>query len=59
MAAEIITKEDLQEFGEQLLNQMKALIGRGQVEEPIYAGWQKITVYNPPLVRTGTKCIVV
>lgn len=34
MAAEIITKEDLQEFGEQLLNQMKALIGRGQVDEP-------------------------
>ena len=34
MAAEIITKEDLQEFGEQLLNQMKALIGRRQVEEP-------------------------
>ncbi|MEB0260517.1 helix-turn-helix domain-containing protein [Mucilaginibacter sp. 10I4] len=34
MAVEIITKEDLQEFGEQLLNQMKTLIGRGQAEEP-------------------------
>jgi hypothetical protein len=34
MAAEIITKEDLQEFREQLLNQMKALIGGGSTEEP-------------------------
>jgi hypothetical protein len=34
MAAEIITKEDLQEFGEQLLNQMKALISGGPIEEP-------------------------
>jgi hypothetical protein len=34
MAAEIITKEDLQEFGEQLLNQMKALISGGSTEEP-------------------------
>ena len=33
MAAEIITKEDLQAFGEHLLNQMKALIG-GSAEEP-------------------------
>ncbi|SDP86054.1 Helix-turn-helix domain-containing protein [Mucilaginibacter sp. OK268] len=34
MAAEIITKEDLQEFGEKLLNQMKALIGAGSTDEP-------------------------
>ena len=34
MAAEIITKEDLQEFGERLLTQMKALISGGSVEEP-------------------------
>ena len=34
MAAEIITKEDLQEFGEQLLGQMKALIGGGSSQEP-------------------------
>jgi hypothetical protein len=34
MAAEIITKEDLQEFGERLLNQMKALISSGSTEEP-------------------------
>jgi len=33
MAVEIITKEDLQEFGEQLLNQMKALLGSGFTEE--------------------------
>ncbi|MBD1384607.1 helix-turn-helix domain-containing protein [Mucilaginibacter rigui] len=34
MAAEIITKEDLQEFGERLLSQMKALISGGSSEEP-------------------------
>ena len=34
MAAEIITKEDLQEFGERLLSQMKALISSGSNEEP-------------------------
>ncbi|QXV66308.1 helix-turn-helix domain-containing protein [Mucilaginibacter sp. 21P] len=34
MAAEIITKEDLQEFGERLLGQMKALISGGSTEEP-------------------------
>jgi len=34
MAAEIITKEDLQEFGEKLLNQMRALISGGSSEEP-------------------------
>jgi hypothetical protein len=34
MAAEIITKEDLQEFGERLLTQMKVLISGGSVEEP-------------------------
>jgi len=34
MAAEIITKEDLQEFGEQLLGQMKALIGGCSSQEP-------------------------
>jgi hypothetical protein len=34
MAAEIITKEDLQEFGERLLSQMKALITSGSTEEP-------------------------
>lgn len=33
MAAEIITKEDLQEFGQQLLNQIKSLLGRA-IEEP-------------------------
>lgn len=33
MAAEIITREDLQEFGEQLLNQMKALLGGSSTEE--------------------------
>lgn len=33
MAAEIITREDLQEFGERLLNQMKALLGGGSTEE--------------------------
>lgn len=33
MAAEIITKEDLQEFGQQLLNQIKGLLGQA-VEEP-------------------------
>jgi hypothetical protein len=30
MAVEVITKEDLEAFGEKLLNQMKALLGRGQ-----------------------------
>jgi hypothetical protein len=34
MAAEIITKEDLQEFGERLLGQMKALISSSPSEEP-------------------------
>ena len=34
MAAEIITKEDLQEFGERLLGQMKALISGGFTDEP-------------------------
>ncbi|PAW92345.1 DNA-binding protein [Mucilaginibacter sp. MD40] len=34
MAAEIITKEDLQEFGERLLSQMKALISGKSNEEP-------------------------
>lgn len=34
MAAEMITKEDLQEFGEQLLCQIKALISGGSTEEP-------------------------
>ncbi|WP_158827546.1 helix-turn-helix domain-containing protein [Mucilaginibacter lacusdianchii] len=34
MAAEIITKEDLQEFGERLLSQMKALINGDSNEEP-------------------------
>ncbi len=34
MAAEIITKEDLQEFGERLLSQMKILISGGSNEEP-------------------------
>jgi hypothetical protein len=33
MAAEIITKEDLQEFGEKLLNQMRAIMGQA-TEEP-------------------------
>ncbi len=33
MAAEIITKEDLQEFGQQLLNQIKSLLGHA-IEEP-------------------------
>ena len=33
MAAEIITREDLQEFGERLLNQMKTLLGGGSTEE--------------------------
>jgi hypothetical protein len=33
MAAEIITREDLQEFGERLINQMKALLGGGSTEE--------------------------
>jgi hypothetical protein len=33
MAAEIITKEDLQEFGENLLNQIRSLLGQGY-EEP-------------------------
>ena len=33
MAAEIITREDLQEFGERLLYQMKALLGGGSTEE--------------------------
>ncbi|GAB2972471.1 helix-turn-helix domain-containing protein [Mucilaginibacter puniceus] len=33
MAAEIITKEDLQEFGLQLLNQIKGLLGHA-IEEP-------------------------
>lgn len=30
MAVEVITKEDLEAFGEKLLNQMKALLGHGQ-----------------------------
>ncbi|MCJ8212056.1 helix-turn-helix domain-containing protein [Mucilaginibacter sp. RS28] len=30
MAVEVITKEDLEAFGEKLLNQMKALLGQGQ-----------------------------
>jgi hypothetical protein len=34
MAAEIITKEDLQEFGERLLSQMKALISGGSTDDP-------------------------
>jgi hypothetical protein len=34
MAAEIITKEDLQEFGEKLLNQIKAIIGGDSTEGP-------------------------
>jgi len=34
MAAEIITKEDLQEFRERLLGQIKALISGGSNEEP-------------------------
>lgn len=34
MAAEIITKEDLQEFGEQLLCQIKVLISGGPAEGP-------------------------
>jgi hypothetical protein len=34
MAAEIITKEDLQEFGEKLFNQMRALISGSSTEEP-------------------------
>ncbi|MDB5122350.1 MAG: helix-turn-helix protein [Mucilaginibacter sp.] len=33
MAAEIITKEDLQEFGNNLLNQIKGLLGQS-FEEP-------------------------
>jgi hypothetical protein len=33
MAAEIITKEDLQEFGKSLLNQIKGLLGQ-TYEEP-------------------------
>ena len=33
MAAEIITREYLQEFGERLLNQMKALLGGDSTEE--------------------------
>lgn len=33
MAAEIITKEDLQEFGQQLMNQIKSLLGQA-IEEP-------------------------
>lgn len=34
MAAEIITKEDLQEFGERLPGQMKALISGSSTKEP-------------------------
>ena len=34
MAAEIMTNEDLQEFEERLLGQMKALISGGSTEEP-------------------------
>jgi len=34
MAAEIITREDLELFGEKLIAQMKALISGGAVEEP-------------------------
>jgi Helix-turn-helix domain len=33
MAAEIITKEDLQEFGKNLLSQIKSLLGQS-IEEP-------------------------
>lgn len=33
MAAEIITKEDLQEFGKNLLNQIRGLLGQ-TIEEP-------------------------
>jgi hypothetical protein len=33
MAAEIITKEDLQEFGKNLLNQIKGLLGQ-TIEDP-------------------------
>lgn len=33
MAAEIITKEDLNEFGERLITQIKGLLGKG-TEEP-------------------------
>lgn len=33
MAAEIITKEDLQEFGKNLLNQIKGILGQA-IEEP-------------------------
>lgn len=32
MAAEIITKEDLQEFGKQLLNQISSLLGQAVTE---------------------------
>jgi hypothetical protein len=33
MAAEIITKEDLQEFGKNLMNQIRGLLGQA-IEEP-------------------------
>ncbi|MFA6245463.1 MAG: helix-turn-helix domain-containing protein [Mucilaginibacter sp.] len=33
MAAEIITKEDLQEFGKNLMNQIRSLLGQA-IEEP-------------------------
>jgi len=32
MAAEIITKEDLQEFGKDLLNQIRGLLGQSSTE---------------------------
>jgi hypothetical protein len=34
MAAEIITKEDLNEFGEKLINQIKGLLGKSTAEQP-------------------------
>jgi hypothetical protein len=36
MAAEIITKEDLQEFGEQLVNQIISIIGKAKQEPKKY-----------------------
>ena len=39
MAAEIITKEDLNEFREILLNDIKALLGKSPGEQPKWLKW--------------------
>jgi hypothetical protein len=52
MAAEIITKEDLQEFGDKLLSDIKVLLGK-EKEEP--AKWLKsYQVKNMLKISPGT-----